>query len=537
MTKLNLEGLKDSRWEDLGIQKPGYDVMEARKETKEQPVWVHFGAGNIFRAYIAHLQHELLQNGKAKSGIVALESFDGEIIEKIYRPHDDLTLLVTMKEDGTLEKKIHAGIGESLIASAKDEAQWARLNEIFAKESLQLCSFTITEKGYALQDFSGNELPAVKMDMEKGPERPQHVISIIVSLLKRRFDAGAKPIALVSMDNCSRNGDRLKAAVLSIAKAWREKGFVEDDFMSWIEDEQKVSFPLSMIDKITPSPVPAIAEQLAKEGIEGIEIITTERKTVIAPYANAEEAEYLVIEDKFPNGRPALEEVGVYFTDRDTVDKSEKMKVSACLNPIHTAMVGFGRLLDFDTVDELMRDPLLLKYLKRLGYDEALKVVDDPGIINPKAFLDEVMEKRFPNPHIHDTLYRIATDASQGMGVRFCTTIRKYMERSGLSTDELLSIPLAIAGWCRYLMAVDDHGQEIKLSPDPLIDSLTEAIKGVRLGEPQSYQGDLKAILKNEQIFTVDLYATNLGERIEGYFLEMIADKGAVKKTLEKYFN
>ena len=143
-------------------------------------------------------------------------------------------------------------IGESCILDSNDEKEFGRLKEIFAKDSLQFATFTITEKGYSLVNAQGETLPAVKADFEAGPEKPQSYIGKVAALLYHRYMAGKKPIAMVSTDNCSHNGDKLLAAMEGFAKAWADKGLVEEGFLAYILDDSKVSFPWSMIDKITP---------------------------------------------------------------------------------------------------------------------------------------------------------------------------------------------------------------------------------------------------------------------------------------------
>ena len=105
-----------------------------------------------------------------------------------------------------------------------------------------------------------------------------------------------------------------------------------------------------MIDKITPRPDASVEEILKNDGLQGLEPVITSKKTYVAPFVNSEESEYLVIEDKFPNGRPQLEKAGLIFTDRDTVNKVEKMKVCTCLNPLHTALAVYGCVLGFEKI-------------------------------------------------------------------------------------------------------------------------------------------------------------------------------------------
>ena len=103
----------------------------------------------------------------------------------------------------------------------------------------------------------------------------------------------------------------------------------------------RVAFPWTMIDKITPRPGQDVLKILEEDGLTGMEPVVTAKNTYAAPFVNAEECEYLVIEDDFPNGRPALEKAGFLFTDRETVEKAEKMKVLSIIHISHTTAVSF----------------------------------------------------------------------------------------------------------------------------------------------------------------------------------------------------
>ena len=349
MLKLNLDGLANHEaWESKGIILPKYDIMKMREDTLANPVWLHFGAGNIFRGFIAVLQQKLLNEGLAECGIIAADTFDFDMIDKIYKPYDNLVLNVGLKADGNTNLEVVASLAEAVKGDFTDDAERQRLQGIVASPGLQMISFTITEKGYALKDMDGNLLEIVKQDMLAGPEQPKHAMSVVTALLWARYQNGANPIALCSMDNCSHNGEKLKTSVTEIANAWCENGHVTKDFISYLVDESRVSFPWSMIDKITPRPAKEIEDMLENLGVVDMKPVVTNRTTYIAAFVNAEIPQYLVMEDRFPNGRPALEKAGVYLTDRDTVNKTEKMKVTTCLNPLHTAkcrMTTFIRLL------------------------------------------------------------------------------------------------------------------------------------------------------------------------------------------------
>ena len=537
--KLSTEGLKNQQeWLEKGYHLPQYDRAAMIAETRENPVWVHFGAGNIFRAFQANLAQRLLEEGSAKAGITVCEGFDYEIVEKQYRPHDDLSVLVTLKADGTIEKSVIGSIGESTILDSENDAEYTRLKEIFSRDSLQLCTFTVTEKGYSLVNGKGEELPAVTADFAAGPEKPQSYIGKVVSLLYTRYLSGKKPIAMVSTDNCSHNGEKLYAAVMAFANAWIANGLAEKGFEEYLNDESKVSFPWSMIDKITPRPDASVEEMLRKDGLEDLDPVVTSKKTWVAPFVNAEETEYLVIEDKFPNGRPALEKVGVIFTDRDTVNNVERMKVTTCLNPLHTALAVYGCILGYTKISDEMKDTELVNLVNTLGYKEGLPVVVNPGVLDPKEFIDTVLQVRVPNPFMPDTPQRIATDTSQKLGIRYGETIKSYVADADLDVTSLTMIPLVQAGWLRYLMAVDDNGNAFEPSPDPLLEEAQKYVAEFKLGESYSEAAiaeKVMPLLKNAQIFGVDLEEVGLAGKVISFFAELIAGVGAVRETLKKY--
>jgi len=532
--QLNLKEIAKS--DGCGAASLSYDRVAMRDRTRKAPVWLHFGSGNIFRAFPCALQDTLLSEGIVDYGIIAAETFDFEIIEKIYRPHDDLSLLVTLGSDGSVSRRVIGSVAKSITTQTDTER--CRLAEIFRSPSLQMVSFTVTEKGYAYLASDGSPTPAAAADFVRKPEEAQTLPGIITALLYNRYCAGGAPISLVSMDNCSHNGDRLKSAVTAFATAWAEHGYVDDGFIRYISDPSRVGFPCTMIDKITPRPDPKVAALLAADGFDDTECIVTSKHTYIAPFVNAEAPQYLVVEDVFPAGRPPLERVGVIFSDRETVNKAERMKVCTCLNPLHTALAVFGCLLGYTLISEEMKNPVLSNMVRRLGYIEGLPVVTDPGIINPRAFIDEVVGVRLPNPFMPDSPQRIATDTSQKLSVRFGETIKQYIER-GLDFDNLIVVPLVAAGWCRYLLGVDDNGNTFDISPDPLLPELKNALSDIKLGNvsPDTAKSALRPIFSNASIFGVDLYSTPLGHRAEEYFVRMTAGAGAVTSLLNELFN
>ncbi|MDR3241647.1 MAG: mannitol dehydrogenase family protein [Lactobacillaceae bacterium] len=487
--------------------------------TVANPTWLHFGGGNLFRGFHAEIAQHLQEQGELDNGVIVAETWDEEVIEKIYNHYDNEILNVTLKADGSYDTEVLKAVSEAIFVGPE---QKERALEIFRAPSLQFVTITITEKGY-------KPLPNGK---------PSPSVALYTELLHERFANGALPIAMVSTDNFSRNGDVLKAAVLEVAKEYNEP-----DFVAYLTDETKVSFPWSMIDRITPNPATSIAELLVKDGKatpEQATILHSAKNTNIAYFANTEETHYLVIEDNFPNGRPALDKGGIILTDKTTVEKIDEMKVCTCLNPLHTALAIYGTILEFPSISSMMKDAQMVKLIKEVGYNEGMKVVVDPKVINPKDFIDAVVNDRLPNPYIPDTPQRIATDTSQKLPIRFGKNISRYAagEAAPLTAADLKYVPLVLAGWVRYLLGVNDAGEKITLSPDPKLESSQAILADLKLGwngSAEELHAILQPLLSDETIFAQDLYSVGLGEKIEGYVAELVAGPGAIRQTLAKY--
>lgn len=521
---------KSSDLADRGYLLPRYDVDKVTRKTLEEPRWVQLGAGNIFRAFLAPHQQQLLNEGVVDTGIIVAEGYDTEIIDVLQR-YDNLTINVNLKSDGNLTKEIIGSISK-YVKMENDSDDFILLKEIFRKPSLEMVSMTITEKGYSLVDNHGELMPLVKADFENGPYNTQSYLGKLTTLLFERYQVGAFPLALVSMDNMSHNGEKLQNSVFAYVNRWVEKQLVPIDFSEYILNSGKVSFPWTMIDKITPRPDAKIEALLEKDGLEDMSPSQTLKHTFVAPYVNGEETEYLIIEDNFPNGRPLLDKTGIIYTKRETVNKVETMKVTTCLNPLHTALAIFGCLFDYHFIHEEMRDPDLVSLIKVLGYQEGLPVVMNPEIINPEKFIDEVINTRLANPFIPDTPQRIATDTSQKLSVRYGETIKSYVASSTLNAHSLKIIPLVLAGWLRYLSGIKDSGEMFEVSPDPMLPVLQPLFSEFKLGKTNAIQ-EIETLLRNEKIFGLDLVEVGLSDSIIYLYEEMSKAPGAVRLTIK----
>lgn len=531
--KLNLKELQTpEQWTAKGYQLPKYDIAAVKAKTLAEPMWIHFGAGNIFRGFPATVHQHLLNEGLCDRGIIVGEAFDEEIIDKAYTPFDNLSLTVTLNSDGNIGKEVVA----SVVHAVKPSTDLDEMIRIFEAPSLQMVSFTITEKGYSVKGSNGEYFKWISADFDALPgNKPASLISLLTMLVFKRYHAGQLPIALVSMDNCSHNGTMLYNAVMTFAKEWQKRGLVDAGYINYLNDPKKVSFNWSMIDKITPRPSDVVVKTLAADGFEDTDLIVTSKNTYTAAFVNAEPTQYLVVEDWFPNGRPQLENGGVLFTDRETVDKIETMKVTTCLNPLHTVMAIYGCLLNIPTIADIGNDPQMKTFIEKVGYVEGMPVVVDPGVIKPMDFIKTVIDVRFPNPFLPDAPQRIATDTSQKIPVRFGVTIKSYVKRGQGEEKNLTFIPLFFAGWLRFLLGVDDAGNMMTLSPDPMLEEMQAKLAGIKLGDKGPFDATIKPILANANIFGVDLVELGLDQKVISFFTELVAGPGAVRATLEKY--
>ena len=181
---LNDKGLRSPEWTEQGYKLFSYDRDELRKKTHDEPVWVHFGAGTIFRGFPARLDQILIEKGLTDKGIIVGEGFDYDIIKDIYDKYDRLTLLVTLKANGSIDKEIVGSVTEAYPCDYQFADAWKRFGEVFTSPSLQMVSFTITEKGYALKDPSGEYLKGYVHDFQKGPGKCVMFLSRLAELLE-----------------------------------------------------------------------------------------------------------------------------------------------------------------------------------------------------------------------------------------------------------------------------------------------------------------------------------------------------------------
>lgn len=439
-TKLSLGNL-----DDIGpaVAKPSY----ARGDLS--PGIVHIGVGNFHRAHQAMYLHKLFETGRDLDWAIVgagVKHYDTAMRDKL-EPQDWLTTVVELDPKG-----FSARITGAMIDFA--EVRPAALIELMASSKIRIVSLTVTEGGYYMDADTGGfdaDDPEIVADA-KNPDDPKTVFGIIIAALMKRRSAGIAPFTVMSCDNLPENGHVARDAVLGLAKV---RG---DDSAAWIAEH--VAFPCGMVDCITPATGPReigiVAEKFDIEDAAPV---------VCEPFRQ------WVLEDNFPQGRPALETVGVEFVE--DVAPYELMKLRI-LNGGHASIAYPAGLLDIHYVHEAMENPLVIGFLDKLQHDEIMPTVPEiPGVSREDYY--RMCVERFSNSAVGDTIPRLCLDGSNRQPKFILPTVRARLSE-GLGVDGLA---LESALWCRYCHADTDSGKAIPPN-DPNWDRLTVRSKMAR---------------------------------------------------------
>lgn len=384
---------------------------------------LHFGVGNFHRSHQAMYLDALLRRGQATEwgicGVGVLPS-DATMRDAL-RGQDLEYTLVERHSDGSAVGTRIGSIVEYLYAPDELDAVLERL----ADSATRIVSLTITEGGYNISDVTGEfdtTAPDIVADSTSGTS-PTTVFGLIVEGLRRRRDRGIQPFTVMSCDNIEGNGDVARGSFTAFAR------MIDDDLADWIGEE--VSFPNCMVDRITPVTTPADRAWVAETfGVDDAWPVV------------AEDFVQWVLEDRFPLGRPAWEEVGVQLVD--DVRPYELMKLRL-LNASHQALAYAGLLSGYEYAHEGSSDPVIARYLRAYMDQEATPTLDPVPGVDLDVYKDTLLA-RFQNPFVRDTLGRLATDASDRIPKWLVPVIRERIangERSPLSAS-------VVAGWARY---------------------------------------------------------------------------------------
>ena len=412
-----MTALSSATLSELKVPTPGYDRAAARVGI------VHFGFGNFHRSHQAMYLDALMEVGGGQDwGICGVGVMPHDtVMRDAMHAQDVLYTLVVRHPDGSLEPRVIGSALEFLYGPDDPDAVHARLLD----PAVRIVSLTVTEGGYLKNPATGEFDPldpAVVHDVDH-LDTPRTVFAYIVEGLRRRRDAGLAPFTVLSCDNLQGNGDVCRQTVTEFAR------LVDPGLADWIADA--VVFPNGMVDRITPATTDADREALSRDfGVEDRWPVPAE------PFTQ------WIVEDHFPLGRPALEEVGVQFVE--DVGPYELMKLRL-LNATHQALAYLAAPLGETLVHEAMRDQHVVRFLERYMADEAAPTLGDLPGIDLDAYMATLIE-RYSNPGIRDTLVRLATDGSNRMPTFTLPAIR-----ANLAAGRPVVLGAAMcAAWAEY---------------------------------------------------------------------------------------
>lgn len=400
-----------------GVSTPSYDRTAASVGI------VHFGFGNFHRSHQAMYVDRLMELGRGLDwGIcgVGVLTHDAAMRDAM-RAQDCEFTLVVRHPDGSLEPRVVGSVLEYLYGPEDAAVVYERLVD----PAVRVVSLTVTEGGYLKNAATGEfdaEHPSVLRDLEN-LDAPGTAFAFIVEGLRRRREAGLEPFTVLSCDNLQGNGEVTRTTITSFAR------LVDPGFADWIGAE--VAFPNCMVDRITPATTDADREALTSEfGIHDRWPVPAE------PFTQ------WIVEDHFPLGRPALEEVDVQFVEDVTPYELMKLRL---LNASHQALAYLGAPLGYVLVDEAMRDDRVREFLARYMADEAAPTLGELPGIDLEGYMATLLE-RFSNPGIKDTLVRLATDGGNRMA-----TFTLPAVRDNLAAGRPVELGAAmVAAWAHY---------------------------------------------------------------------------------------
>jgi len=412
----------------------------SRALTPDRPVIIHLGVGGFFRSHQALYLHKLMQRGSewAFVGMGVLD-FDKPMYDTL--KGQDYLYTLASKGERPPEYTVVGSILDMIYAPDDKAAALERMCDLQTK----IVSLTITEKGYCWDsdgnlDFS-NKL--IKSDLED-ISQPWSAIGFLVAALKLRMERGLKPFTVLSCDNMPDNGHVAKKMCLQLAEK------IDPKLAEWIEE--KVPFPVTMVDRITPITMPDDISELRDN-------CNIEDKWPVV----AEDFTQWVIEDKFVDDeRPMWEEVGALVVE--DVMPYELMKLRF-LNGGHSALSYAAYLLGHREVHLALADERIVTFLK-CYFAEVEQTVGAVEGVDLGEYQHTIIQ-RFSNSNIKDQVQRITQDGSAKL---FNTMKGPILELLSMGKP-LDTVALAVAVYARYMAGEDEEGNQFAIM-DPLEDKL-----------------------------------------------------------------
>ena len=449
-----------------GIERPTYD------RSALTPGIVHIGLGNFHRAHQAWYLHRLMQQGLAQDWAIigAGVRAGDEAQRKRLAAQDYLTTLIELDPAGR-----SAEITGSMIGFVPVEDDNGALIDQMADPAIRIVALTVTEGGYYIDPVTKG-FDAAHADMHHdaaNPDAPRTAFGAMVAALRRRRDTGTGPFTGQSCDNLQGNGTILRQTIVSLAR------LSDPDLADWINAH--CTFPNSMVDCIVPATGPNELDLVRTFGIEDAAPVTHEN------------FRQWVIEDGFCAGRPAWDKAGAVFSD--DVHAFESMKIRI-LNGGHQIISNSGEIMGVEYISGCMAHPLIGAFFRKLATQEIAPHVDAVPGMTAEAYVD-LINSRFSNPEIVDTVRRVAFDGSSRHTGFILPTLR-----DGLAAGTPIEgLALTEALWARMCAGTREDGSEIAPN-DPIWGRLTAAAKAAQV-DPQVWldQRDLYGGLAEDARF------------------------------------
>ncbi len=460
---------------------------------------VHLGIGAFHRAHQAFYTEAVLNQFGGDWGIIGSSLRSAGVRDQLV-PQDCLYTLVERSGDGE-KLQIIGAVTDTLVGPENPAA----LVSIIAQPNIKIVSLTVTEKGYCHDPATGNlneAHPDITHDLQN-PDKPVSAIGFIVAALQQRYEKKQKAFTVLSCDNLPNNGEVLEKVVLQFAQK------ISPALAAWIKTH--ATFPSTMIDRI----VPATTDDDRRD-IEARLGVRDEGMVVCEPFSQ------WVVEDKFADGRPGWEKVGVLLVKDVRVFEKIKLRL---LNGAHSTMAYTGYLSGFQYISEVMEQPAFVNLIKTYMAREAGETIIAPAGFDIEAYKQQLRD-RFSNKALKHRTWQIAMDGSQKLPQRLLETLREQLAGNG-NVDILC---LGVAAWIRYVSGVDEKGQAIEVS-DPLAPELRAACDANQ-GNPA---GMVKAIVSIQKVFGTDLINEPRFIQTTTQWLERFYNKG-VLASIQKSF-
>ena len=470
----------------------------SRKEPKIIPKILHFGPGTFFRSFVAGLLDKVNRKSFEKWGIIAV-SLNSEATFSKLAGQDLVFHALSMSSE---KKEIQQVSSISDFFVAKKDGQ--SVLDALSDEQIEIVSLTITEKGYHY-NLDKKELDLGNqniIDDLGNPKNPKTAVGFLVAGLRNRYLNGKAPFTILSCDNLPNNGAIVKKIVIDFAQK------IDPSLAKWISKE--VSFPSSMVDRITPATKDQDIMNFAEEhGMHDPALVVHE------------EFFQWIIEDKFSSVRPKFELAGVQMVSN--VELHEKMKLR-CLNGTHSALAYLGYLAGCDTIAECVSHDSMVNYIQYLCEKEIIPTLETPEGEDLNDYCSELLE-RYQNPSIEHRTWQIAMDGSQKLPQRILETVNDLLKNQ----QNFQGLALAIAAWIKYITGIDLNGNNIDVL-DPLANDFAIIAKKSKTSEDY-----VDTILDLSKVFPANLRDSS-AFRIEiqsSYkLLERYGSLGSIKKLI-----